>query len=88
MKSVQVINLAEIRQLLAEWDKVRAAILAGHLSGFHAGVRTTLGVDTVFLGGVFKSDPAAAMRGILRASAAARVTPADDKRPLFQASMM
>lgn len=87
MKDVQVINLAETRELLAEWDKVRSAILAGHLSGFHAGFRTSLGAETIFLGGVFRTDPMAAMRGILRASAA-RAMPAEDKPPPFLASMM
>lgn len=87
MNRVRVINLGQTRELLAEWDKVRAAILAGHLSGFHAGVRTTLGVDTIFLGGVFRDDPMAAMHGILRASAECAMPP-PSAPPAFVASMM
>lgn len=92
MKNVQVINLGETRQLLAELDKARSAILAGHLAGFHAGFQRTSGEETLYLGGVYQRDPTSAVKGILKAAAAearARAVRADpmEENPVFWQTM-
>lgn len=68
MNNEKVIDLQETRELLAEWNEVKVAILAGLVAGFHAGGR---GAEKVYLGGVYREDPMQAVRGLLRAAAAA-----------------
>jgi hypothetical protein len=71
MKNTNVVHLGTVREMLAELDKMRAGILAGTVSGIQTSSRSSAGKDTVFLGGVFKEDPGAAMRVIIRATARA-----------------
>lgn len=68
MNNTKVIHLGETRELLAEWNEVRVAILAGRITGFHAGVETPAGT-TVYLAGSFRDDPMQAVRGMLKAAA-------------------
>lgn len=86
LKNTKVINLGRVRDMLAEWDKVKAAILSGDIAGFHTGLRSATGREAIYLGGVFRDDPMEAMKAILKASAAR--TQIEDEPPLFQASMM
>jgi hypothetical protein len=68
LKNTKVIHLGQTRELLAEWNEVRVAILAGRITGFHAGVETPAGT-TVYLAGSFQDDPMQAVRSLLRAAA-------------------
>lgn len=68
MNNTNVINLGETRELLAEWNEVRVAILAGRVTGFHAGVETPVGT-TVYLAGTYQDDPMQAVRSLLKAAA-------------------
>lgn len=65
MENIKVIHLAETRELLAEWNEVRVGILAGRVTGFHAGVRTPAGA-TIYLAGVYSEDPMQAVRDLLK----------------------
>lgn len=86
MKDVKVIHLGETRELLAEWNEVRVAILAGRIKGFHAGVETPEGV-TVYLAGIYRDEPMLGVRGLLKAVAdtTKRVASA---MPVFRTSRM
>lgn len=90
MKNVQVINLGETRELLAELDRTRAAILAGHLAGFYAGRLSTTGEGKLFLGGVFRDNPSAAVKSMLKAAAADARTRSlpEEENPAFLQTMM
>lgn len=90
MKEQQVINLGETRELLAEWNEVRVSILAGQVSGFHAGVRNRNGDERVHLAGVYRDDPMEAVRSMFRAAAACADRPmaAPTEAPPFRASRM
>lgn len=89
MKNVQVINLGETRELLAELDKARSAILAGHTAGFYAGRISSTGEEEVFLGGVFRENATAAVKSMLKAAAAdARARRSPEDHPTFLQSMM
>lgn len=69
VSSKKVVNLGQVRDLLAEWDKVKAHIVSGNIAGFHAAFRDTEQNETVFMGGVYRDDPSAAARSALRMSA-------------------
>lgn len=86
LNKTKVISLGRVRDMLAEWEKVRVAILSGGITGFHTGLRSSSGKETIYLGGVFREDPMEAMKAILVASAAR--TRVEDEPPLFQASSM
>lgn len=68
VKSHKVVNLGQVRDLLAEWDKVKAHILNGEVAGFHASFRDSEQNETTFAGGVYL-DPVEAARVALRLSA-------------------
>lgn len=87
MSRTSVIHLGETRELLAEWNEVRVAILAGRIAGFHAGFRTIGGETTLYLGGVFRDDSMQAVRDVLRGVAESS-TPASIQPPAFRSSRM
>lgn len=68
LTNVKVIHLGETRELLAEWNEVRVAILAGRTKGFHAGVETPEGV-TVYLAGTCRDNPMQSVHSLLKAAA-------------------
>lgn len=86
LKNTKIIQLGETRELLSQWNEVKAAILAGQVTGLHAGVQTTDGT-TVFLAGTFRDDPMQAVRTMLKAAAEStkRITAC---MPAFRASRM
>jgi hypothetical protein len=67
--STKIVHLGQVRDLLAEWEQVRQAILAGQVDGFHTALRRGT-AETIYLGGVYKEDPHAAARAVLRVSIA------------------
>jgi hypothetical protein len=70
MKNAKVVLLGPIRELLAEWDRVRDGILAGQVKGWATTLMDESEGETVFLGGIYKTDPEKATRAALRQSAA------------------
>lgn len=68
MKRHKVVNLGQVRDLLVEWDRVKAHIVSGEITGFHASFRDSEQNEITFAGGVYL-DPAEAARVALRMSA-------------------
>lgn len=66
----KVVQLGVVRDMLAELDKLRAAITSGRVTGFHAALKHVDGEETIYLGGVYRENPEDALRAALRASAA------------------
>lgn len=79
--NTKVVNLGVVRDLLAELDKVRAAVISGEVCGFHAAMQDADGRETIYLGGVYRQDPEAALKGALRASMARAMM---DDAPLIE----
>jgi uncharacterized protein YbaA (DUF1428 family) len=78
VSSKKVVSLGQVRDLLAEWDRVKAHIVSGKITGFHAAFRDSDMNETMFAGGVYR-DPAEAARAALRMSAYRTLT--EDKPP-------
>lgn len=57
-----------MRGMLAEWDKVRAAIISGRIDGLHAAMHSPDGGETICSGGVYADDPQAAMRAFIKST--------------------
>lgn len=79
--TVKVINLGTVRNLMTEWDKVRQKIAAGGVASWAVTLQDDLGDESIYLGGVYKEDPAAALKAALRLSAARVLT--EDDPPKF-----
>lgn len=90
MNNAKVVHLGETRRLLAEWNEVRVAILAGRVAGFQAGVKTVNGEETIYLAGVYRQDPMLAVRGLFQAARDAKqiAEEAEEAPPVFRASQM
>lgn len=84
MKYTKIVDLGQIRGLLAEWEKVRQAVLAGKIKSFYTQLQGEDGREAVYCGGVYKADPRAAMKAILKVSAARALM--EDDPPQFQSS--
>lgn len=85
----QLINLVETRELMAQWNEVRVAILAGQIAGFYSGVQTRNGEETVMLAGAHREDPMQAVRSLMKAAAAYEEEPEEaSAEPPFRASRM
>lgn len=69
MEKTNVVEMATIRELLGELDKIRADILKGDIQGWGGVVRRTDGKDVVYIGGSFKTSSADRTRAMLRVSA-------------------
>lgn len=72
-------NLGQVRDLLAEWDRVRSGIVAGRVCAFHVTLCDG-DSETIYIGGAYKDDPERALRAVLRVSAA-RMLAEDDPLP-------
>lgn len=70
VKNTKIVNLGQVRDLLAEWEKVRAAIMTGKIDGWFAAFRDTEAQESIYMGGVYKEDPQEALKAALRVSAA------------------
>lgn len=66
---MKVVRLGEVRDLLAEWEKVRSGIACAEISGFSITVRKADGRETCYIGGHYRASPAAAARVALKMSA-------------------
>lgn len=70
MESTKVVDLGMVRDVLAEWERVRAGIATGRISFSVALMNHDTGQETLYLGGAYKQDPVLAMRSILKHSTA------------------
>lgn len=70
MTKTKVVHLGAVRDLQAEWEKVRQFIGTGRMKGFQLTVLDEDERETVFLGGVYKDDSQKALRASLKMSAA------------------
>lgn len=66
----KIVQLGEVRDLLAELDVVRQRVLAGDIAGWYGVLRDTDGEEVIYLGGLHKTDAAVALRSALKLSAA------------------
>lgn len=69
MKNTKVVNLAAVKELLAELDRIRQRVLSGEVDGW-MGVLREGGTDTVYVGGVYGTSSATRLQGVLKMSAA------------------
>lgn len=74
MKKTRIVDLGSVRDLLVEWEKVRASIIQGRTTGFQTTLMDESQEETVYLGGVYKQDPKLALSAILKTSAALVLT--------------
>lgn len=63
-----VFNLGTARDLLADWDEVRQCIVRGKVQAWAVSMRDDLGRESIYLGGVYKSDSEAATKASMRVS--------------------
>lgn len=82
MKKTRIVDLGSVKDLLAEWEKVRISILQGRITGFQTTLMDEDQTETVFFGGVYKEDPKLALSAILKTSAAKTI--AHDVPPRFK----
>jgi hypothetical protein len=64
----KVVNLGEVRDLLQSWEEVRQHIVKGDIRAFALTIQELQGREAVYYGGLYKSDPAAALKAGLRQS--------------------
>jgi hypothetical protein len=57
-----------VRDLLHQWDLAREEIIAGRLAGFHLVLKDDHGGESIYAGGVYRSDHEAALRAVLKTS--------------------
>lgn len=82
MNKTKVVDLGTVRDLLAEWERVRSHILAGGIAGFQVAFCGENTNETIFVGGTYKDNPTAALRVALKMSAARVLT--EDPPPLLK----
>jgi expansin (peptidoglycan-binding protein) len=82
MPNSKVVNLGQVRDLAAEWEKVRQAIRGARVSGFYLAVMSPNGDETIYSGGLYKQAPEAAAKAALRISAV-RVLNEDDEESII-----
>jgi hypothetical protein len=82
MNNTNIRDLGQVRDVLAEWEKVRQQLIAGTVVGFHAALIEPSGDETIYIGGIYKGHPEAAARAALRASMARMLK--DEDVDLFQ----
>lgn len=87
MKNTKVVNLGRVRNLYAEWEKVREHFRSEAISGFQLSVIGANGKETLYVGGVYKEEPKRALRSLLRISAVRTLTEDEPlEAPEFRAS--
>lgn len=80
---MNVVNLGQVKDLAAEWEKVRKGVVGGRIRGFYVTLMGTDGEEVMYCGGVYKTDPKASIKAALRTSAR-RVLGEDDPPALLQ----
>jgi hypothetical protein len=68
VKYSNVVNLGQVRDILAVWDEVRDHLISGEVDRFQVTLGSPTGKETVYLGGVFKEDGMAAISAALKMS--------------------
>lgn len=66
--SHRVVNLGDVRNLMASWDEVGRRIKAGRIGAYAITIQDDEGRETVYMAGKFKSEPAQGLRASLRMS--------------------
>jgi hypothetical protein len=66
---MKVVQLGPVRDLRAQWEAVRDAIVQGRVSGFYLTVMDGNGKEAMYVGGNYKADPMAAAGAALKMSA-------------------
>lgn len=79
---MNVVNLGKVRDLRAEWKRVLEVMDGRQVTDFYVTLRSADGQESVYLGGVYKTDRSAALKAALKISAA-RVMVEDDDLPGF-----
>jgi hypothetical protein len=69
MQTSNVVYMREVRDLLAELDKLRADVLAGEAKGWGGSVFYADGREVVYIGGAFKDNAQDRARAMLKVSA-------------------
>jgi hypothetical protein len=77
---MKVVNLGQVRDLRAEWQKVLQAMDGEKVTDFFVTLRSADGNERVYLGGVYRSDRGAALKAAMSISAARVMT---EDEPLF-----
>lgn len=70
MRDSKIVRLGEIRDLLAEWEKVRTKILSSTVTSFYAQTEDEAGHQSVYWGGRYKEEPHEALAAMLKVLAA------------------
>jgi hypothetical protein len=70
VKNTKIIDLGQVRDLFAEWEKVRQHLATMHVKGFQIALVGPDDKETVYTGGVYKEDPLRALSATLKLSAA------------------
>jgi hypothetical protein len=69
MIKTKVVYMAAVKDLLAEWEKIRRDILAGEVQGWGGSIKFTDGEEVVYIGGTFRTNAADRARCMLKVSA-------------------
>jgi hypothetical protein len=70
MNKSNVVLMANVRELLAELDKLKADVLKGNITGWGGMVKHADGNEVVYLGGTFRFSSEDRTRCVLKVSAA------------------
>jgi hypothetical protein len=79
VKNTKIIDLGQVRDLFAEWEKVRQHLATRHIKGFQLTLIGNDDSETLYTGGAYKQDPLRALSATLKMSAARAL--ADDPPP-------
>lgn len=79
----EVVDLGPLRDMQADLATMRALIKKGAVRGYNLTVSIDQGEEVIFLGGIYKSDPMAALKAQLR-MASARMLSEEEEPPLLQ----
>ena len=82
MKNTKIIDLGQVRDVFAEWEKVRQHLATMHVKGFQIALIGPDDSETVYMGGVYKVEPLRALSATLKMSAARAL--ADDPAPALK----
>jgi hypothetical protein len=70
VKHTKIINLGVVRNLLPEWLRVKQHIAQHKVSGWYTVMCDEEGREALYMGGVYKHEPARALQAALKISAA------------------
>lgn len=83
MKNTKVVNLVQIRHLLAELDVIRADVIKGNVQAWVGLMRDSEGRDKAYVGGAFIDNSREAAKALMKI-AAARALLADEREDVAE----